>query len=83
VTPGGTPITRLTLEHCSEQPQAGTTRQVRLRIGVALAGESLDRSLPRLEPGAHVRVSGFLARAGYRDGDYRLVVHAETLETLD
>jgi primosomal replication protein N len=57
-------------------------RQVLCQIVVMASGEGLQAMVMPLEAGDRIRVSGFLARANHRDGEYRLVLHAETIERL-
>ena len=82
-SPAGIPIARFTLAHDSVQVEAGRPRQARLRIGVVAAGEGLQAAVRRLAEPAVVRVAGFLASAGYRAGEHRLVLHAQRIELLN
>ena len=79
-TPSGIPITRFTLVHQSVQHEAGLERQVQCQIGVIASGDSLASICQALVAGEPVRVSGFLTRANHRDGEYRLVLHAQLIE---
>jgi primosomal replication protein N len=36
-----------------------------------------------LQAGRRIRVRGFLARAGYRTAEHRLVLHAHSIEILN
>lgn len=81
-SPAGSPLSRFVIEHDSERMEAGIPRQVRCRVTVLAYGGALAREAERLVPGAWVRVRGFVARANYRDGAARLVLHAEHIETL-
>ena len=82
LSPTGVPITRFNLEHVSQQQEAGHSRQARCRIGVVVAGKELQHKLESLVVESHVRVHGFLSSAGYRAGEYRLVLHALQIEQL-
>ena len=82
-SPAGIPISRFVLEHRSECLEAGMQRAVRLRIGVVAAGDSLSAAAARLKPGDRIRVRGFIARAGYRSADYRLQLHAQTIDIVN
>lgn len=82
-SPAGIPIARFTLEHDSIQVEADRPRQARMRIAVAAAGEGLQSAVRQLSEGAGVQVAGFLASAGYRSGEYRLVLHAKRIELLN
>jgi primosomal replication protein N len=82
-SPAGLPIARFPLEHQSRQLEAGIEREARCRIPVLACGELLVRSVSRLNSGATVRISGFLARSDYRQGEARLVLHAQHIELLE
>ncbi len=45
-------------------------------------GASLAERAGRLPVGAWVRVQGFVGRANYREGEYRLVLHAARIDIL-
>ena len=81
-TPAGIPIARFTLKHQSLQSEAGMQRQVICNIGVVASGEALQQSVQQLQTGERVRVSGFLARANNRQGENRLILHAEQIERI-
>ncbi len=82
-SPAGVAISRFLLEHHSGQVEAGIPREVRCRIPVVVCGESLVQTIRRLPPGARVRVRGFVGRANYREGEYRLVLHAAHIDIFD
>lgn len=82
-SPAGIPISRFTLEHQSRITEAGMSREVRLRLGVVATGQMLQAVVAALQPDMLVRVEGFLARAGYRSAEHRLVLHAQTIERLN
>ena len=82
-TPAGIPITRFTVEHVSRQSEAGMAREVRCRLAVVAAGAGFDADLAGLGDGEPVRITGFLARAGYRHEEHRLVLHAQRVERLN
>jgi primosomal replication protein N len=81
-SPAGIPITRFTLKHPSQRSEAGLTRQVLCNIGVIASGEALQALVQQLQTGDGIRVSGFLARANNRQGENRLILHAEQIERL-
>lgn len=83
VSPGGIPITRFLLDHESRQMEAGLPREVRCRIAVVASGGDLQAAATGLTPGRPLRVTGFLARSGYRDSELRIVLHAQRIEYLD
>lgn len=82
-SPAGIPISRFTLEHRSRISEAGMLREVRLRLIVVATGQALQGRIAALELNMPVRVEGFLARAGYRSADQRLVLHAHKIETVN
>ena len=82
-SPAGVPISRFLLEHHSGQVEAGVSREARFRIPVVACGETLTGLVGRLVAGNRLRVRGFVSRANYREGEYRLVLHAARIEMLD
>ena len=80
--PAGKPIARFMLEHGSEQEEGGHPREIRFRIQVFAAGEALQPEVDRLQVGQAVRVEGFVARSGYRQGDARLVLRAHAITPI-
>lgn len=81
-SPAGVPIGRFLLEHHSEQIEASVPRQVQCRIPVVACGAPLAQRAGRLPIGTRVRVEGFVGRANYREGEYRLVLHAARIDVL-
>lgn len=81
-SPAGIAIARFTLKHRSEQTEAGMKRQVLCNIGVIAGGSELQRTVQQLKTGEGIRVSGFLARANNRQGESRLILHAEQIDRL-
>lgn len=82
-SPAGIPISRFTLEHQSRLSEAGMSREVRMRLGVVATGQALQAIAATLVADTPIRVEGFLARAGYRSADHRLVLHANKIERLN
>ncbi len=81
-TPAGIPITSFHLQHHSVQQEAGHPRKAVCTLPVFLAGEDLQRKAGALEAGTRVRVTGFVSRADNRQGEYRLVLHGQRIETV-
>jgi primosomal replication protein N len=81
-SPAGLPITRLVLDHQSEQLEAGFPREARCRIAVAVCGEPLNRQIDGLAVGSEIRVSGFISRVSHRHSESRLILHAQKIEFL-
>ena len=82
-SPAGVTISRFLLEHHSGQVEAGVAREAYCRIPVMACGEALARAVDRLPQGAPVRVRGFISRANFREGEYRLVLHAAHIDLLN
>ena len=82
LTPAGVPISRFLLEHQSLQIEAGVPRQARCRIPVLACGQMLARLAEQLPPGTPVRVQGFVSRVNYREGEYRVALHAARIDLL-
>lgn len=83
VSPAGISISRFTIEHQSMCEEAGLPREVQFQLAVVATGEGLRPRVAMLQAGRRIRVSGFLARAGYRAAEYRLVLHAQSIEILN
>lgn len=81
-SPAGLPIGRFTLEHYSQQWQAGRSREVRCRIQVIVCGQNLIQQTNQFIPGTLVRVKGFISRANAHYGETRLVLHANQIDLL-
>lgn len=82
-SPAGIAISRFLLEHHSSQVEAGIPREVICRIPVVACGEPLGEFARRLPPGTPIKVRGFVGRANYREGEYRLVLHAAHIDIVD
>ncbi len=59
-TPSGVPAVNLTLEHESEAPEAGQSRQVKATVKAVAFGSVAER-LVKQAVGSHWRFSGFVA----------------------
>lgn len=81
-SPAGIAIARFTLKHQSQQSEAGMKRLVICSIGVIASGNELQQTVQQLKTGEGIRVSGFLARANNRQGENRLILHAQQIERL-
>ena len=77
-TPAGVPATNLVLEHESEQPEAGSVRQVKLSIR-AVAFGTLAEQLARFELGRSCQFKGFLASARAHKS---VIFHIQELKPL-
>lgn len=83
VSPAGIPISRFALEHQSQCLEAGMPREVRFRLAIVASGRELQSVIGALAIGSQVRVEGFLARAGYRSEEHRLVLHTQSIQILN
>lgn len=82
-SPAGVAISRFVLQHHSGQMEAGIPREARCRIPVIACGEPLARAAAHLTSGLSCRVRGFISRANDRQGEFRLVLHATSIEVLE
>jgi primosomal replication protein N len=81
-SPARVPRQRLWLEHRSRQLEDGHPREVKARIAVIFVG-SKTALIADLEQGHHIRVKGWLSRAGYKGfAQEQLQLVAETLTHL-
>jgi primosomal replication protein N len=79
-SPAGIPLTRFTLEHRSRQMEAGMVREALCRMIVMAAGRELKDQVERVGAGQVVTVTGFISRADSRQGQPRLVLHAQQIQ---
>ena len=82
-SPAGIPISRFTLAHRSRCEEADLPREVQFLLAVVATGEGLRPQVAALQARRRIRVRGFLARAGYRTAEHRLVLHAQSIEILN
>lgn len=71
------------LDHRSRQSEAGLQREAVLRLPVVASGDGLSAVVQRLETGSGISVTGFLARSSHRDGENRISLHAQDIETIE
>lgn len=80
-TPAGVPHYSFMLEHRSRQEEAGAPREVLCRIKVEARGQEITSQCENLSVSDRVQVTGFLARASYKDTSAtQLVLHAQQVE---
>jgi|MudIll2142460700_1097286.scaffolds.fasta_scaffold167485_2 primosomal replication protein N len=82
-SPAGIPISRFSIEHKSMCEEADLPREVQFLLAVVATGVVLQPQVASLQAGQRIRVRGFLARASYRAAEYRLVMHAQSIEYLN
>ncbi|WP_411368942.1 primosomal replication protein N [Pseudidiomarina salilacus] len=78
-SPAGIRHVRFMLEHRSQRFEAGLPRNAYVRIQVVISGELAQQWEPDLTVGMQLQVSGFLQRVEDRNGNPRLVLHAQQL----
>ncbi len=83
VSPAGIPISRFSIEHQSVCEEARMSREVRFKLGIVAAGRDLQSVVGQLDTNSRIRVQGFMARAGYRTEENRLLLHAQSIEILN
>ncbi len=79
-TPAGIPLVRFAIEHESQQAEAGMQRQTQCRIRGVASGTVLQARAETLQVGDRVRLSGFLSRGGYRQSEWALVLHVDSID---
>ncbi|NKF49462.1 primosomal replication protein N [Shewanella sp. WXL01] len=79
-SPSGIAHTVLTLEHRSRRLDADLPRNVYCLIQVILSGERLNSATDKFKAGMQVDVEGYLSLQQGRNGQNRLVLHAENVE---
>lgn len=79
-SPAGIPHCVVTLEHRSQRYEADLLRNVYCNIQVIFSGERFESVTDKLKSGVSIRVDGFIAIKQSRNGQQRLVLHAENVE---
>ncbi|WP_286340458.1 primosomal replication protein N [Ferrimonas sp. YFM] len=78
----GVPHGYFVLEHRSMQQEAGLNRPVYCKIQVVVSGREAQPLLDSLDSGQPIRVAGFLAWQQSRNGQSRLILHADSIEPI-
>nr|WP_283106495.1 primosomal replication protein N [Shewanella submarina] len=79
-SPAGIAHCVLTIEHRSQRFEADMLRNVYCQIQVVLSGDRFKGVTDKLKAGVEVEVEGFIALQQSRNGQNRLIVHAENVE---
>ena len=79
-SPSGIAHCILSVEHKSERYEANMLRRVYCQIQVILSGERFKNVSDKLKIGMNIEVQGFITLQQSRNGQNRLVVHAENVE---
>lgn len=78
-SPAGIPHCYFVLEHRSTQQEAGLSRQVYCKLSVVASGVESQKQTEHLMLGSNIKVSGFLAYQTSRNGESKLVLHANNI----
>ncbi|MFM2483105.1 primosomal replication protein N [Celerinatantimonas sp. YJH-8] len=81
-SPGGIEHCQFWLSHRSHQIEAGLSRSAQCSIGVVASGQEFRQELLPLSMGCQVRVRGFLQTQRSRNGESKLILHAQQIELL-
>ncbi|NRD72670.1 primosomal replication protein N [Shewanella sp. VB17] len=79
-SPAGIAHSVIMLEHKSQCFEAEMLRNVYCQIQVILSGERFNSVTEQLKAGVNIEVKGFIALQQSRNGQNRLVLHAENVE---
>jgi len=79
-SPAGIVHRVITLEHKSQRFEAELLRNVYCQIQVVLSGERFNSVADNLKVGVEIEASGFINLQQSRNGQTRLVLHAENVE---
>ncbi|MFQ6371594.1 primosomal replication protein N [Shewanella sp. YIC-542] len=79
-SPAGIKHTVIQLEHKSQRFEAQLPRNVYCQLQVVLSGERFESVADKLKAGVDVQIEGFLTLQQSRNGQSRLVLHAENVE---
>lgn len=79
-TPAGIAHSQITLAHESQRAQAGMMRRVYCQIQVILSGDKFSTLTDRLKAGVEIQVQGFVSMQQNRNGQNRILLHAEHVE---
>jgi primosomal replication protein N len=78
-TPAGLPLLSFTVQHGSEQIEAGMQRKVECEVNVVAMGDLAIKS-QGIKEGTQIKVAGFLAKRSLKST--QLVMHINTLEII-
>lgn len=79
-SPSGIAHIVIMLEHKSQCYEAEMLRNVYCQMQVILSGERFESVTDKLKIGVDIEVKGFIALQQSRNGQNRLVLHAENVE---
>lgn len=81
-SPSGIEHCQFWLEHRSTVLEAGLSRQVYCRMPVIISGQRSHESTQHLVQGSNISVSGFVAYQTGRNGQSKLVLHADNITQI-
>lgn len=81
-SPAGIVHSQFSLDHRSNQNEAGMNRQAFVRIQIVATGE-LSHLTRELVAGSMITVRGFINRHESRNGNPLLVLHAQQIEMIN
>ncbi|MBT1443882.1 primosomal replication protein N [Shewanella sp. JM162201] len=79
-SPAGIPHCVVQLEHRSQRFDANLPRNVYCQIQAVMSGQHFECITDKLQAGMEIQVQGFLSTQQNRNGQSRLVLHAENVE---
>ncbi|MCC4834078.1 primosomal replication protein N [Shewanella sp. 1_MG-2023] len=79
-SPSGIPHKVITLEHKAQRYEGQMLRNVYCLIQVILSGQRFNSVTEELKAGVQVQVEGFISMQQGRNGQNKLVMHAENVE---
>lgn len=82
-SPAGLHHCQFSIEHRSEQQEAGFNRQAYCRLQVVASGDWSKQITRDLTEGSNIKVVGFLNRHESRNGLPLLVLHATQIEMIN
>nr|WP_205297272.1 primosomal replication protein N [Pantoea multigeneris] len=83
VSPSGIPHCQFVLEHRSVQEEAGFHRQAWCQMPVIISGNHHQVITQHITVGTQLILEGFISCHQARNGQTRMVLHAEQIELID
>ena len=83
VSPSGIPHCQFVLEHRSVQEEAGFHRQAWCRMPVIISGTLHQEITQHITVGTPLTLEGFISCHQARNGQSKVVLHAEQIELID
>lgn len=83
ISPSGIPHCQFVLEHRSVQEEAGFHRQAWCQMPVIISGSACQVITQHITVGTRLKLEGFISCHQARNGQSKLVLHAEQIELID